>query len=68
MSESDASWQEVVEWLQERGHDEQEIAHILGRLRQYDKAMTVDALMDAIAQGDVDLEAYVKEVRKSPPN
>ena len=66
MSESDESWRQIVEWLKERGHDGHEIDYILGRLRQYDKTMTVDALMDAIAQGEVDLDGYVAEVRKPP--
>jgi hypothetical protein len=67
MTEADESRQQIIEWLKERGHDETEVAYILNRLNQYDKLTTVDALMDAIAQGEVDLESYVEEVRKNGP-
>lgn len=66
MTEFEEARQEIVNWLRERGHRDDEIAHILRRLRRYDKLTTADALMDAIAQGEVDLEAIVQELRANP--
>lgn len=63
MSNSDELRQELVDWLRERGHSDSEIAIILERLKQYDKLTTTDALMDAIASGEVDLDAIVQEFK-----
>jgi hypothetical protein len=55
------AYRPVVEWLQDRGYGEDEIGRVLDRLRDYDKLTNVDALMDAIATGDVDMDAIIKE-------
>ena len=56
--------QPLIDWLKERGHSDEEVAHILGRLHEYDELTTADALMDAIAHGEVDLDAIVQEFRE----
>ncbi len=56
--------QPLIDWLKERGHSDQEVEHILGRLHEYDELTTADALMDAIARGEVDLDAIVQEFRE----
>lgn len=56
--------QPLIDWLKERGHSDEEVAHILGRLNAYDELTTADALMDAIARGEVDLDAIVQEFRE----
>jgi hypothetical protein len=54
---------ELVAWLEARGHSADEIDHILKRLQKYDELTTADALMDAIARGEVDLQAIVDEFK-----
>lgn len=63
MTDSGDLRQPLIDWLKERGHSDDEVAHILGRLAQYDQLSTTDALMDAIASGEVDLDAIVQEFR-----
>jgi len=63
MTDSGDLRQPLIDWLKERGHTDDEVAHILGRLAQYDQLSTADALMDAIASGEVDLDAIVQEFR-----
>jgi len=63
MSNSGDLRQPLIDWLKERGHSEEELAHILKRLAEYDELTTADALMDAIDSGEVDLDAIVQEFR-----
>lgn len=62
MSQFDSDYQPLVDWLRERGQSDVDIARILERLRDYDKLTNVDSLMDAIATGDVDMAAIIKEI------
>lgn len=55
-------YEQVIGWLRERGHTAAEIDLIVERLRAYDRKMTVDSLMDAIAVGEIDLDSIVQEV------
>ncbi len=52
---------EIRQWLVERGFSRDEIEKILMRLDQFDSTMTRDAVFDAIASGEIDMEAIVKE-------
>lgn len=63
MTSSPHSQQQLVAWLKDRGHSPEEIAVILERLARYDQLTTTDALMDAIARGEVNLDAIVQEFR-----
>lgn len=64
MSPSSEHHNELTAWLQSRGHSQAEIDYILDRLRRYDELTTVDSLMDAIDQGEVDLDAIVQEFKE----
>ena len=63
MSDSGDLRQPLIDWLKERGHSDDEVAHILSRLAEHDQLSTADAIMDAIASGEVDLDAIVQEFR-----
>ena len=60
MAES-SSHQAVVEWLQRKGHSQEEIEKIMKRLRQYDRETNVDSVMDSIAAGTFNLQKIVDE-------
>ena len=53
--------QAVIDWLQQKGHSPEEIQKILERLRQYDREMNVDSVMDSIAHGSFNLQAIIDE-------
>ena len=57
--------QQIVEWLKERGQTEAEIGVVLESLRRYDQLTTVDALMNAIELGEIDIAKIVQEARDS---
>ena len=65
MADEDRPIQQIVEWLRERGQTEAEIALVLERLRQYDQLTSVDALMNAIELGEIDIAKIVQEARES---
>lgn len=54
----------LIELLRKKGHSEAEIATILDRVRQYDKEMEVDSVMDSIAAGRMDLSTIIDEALK----
>ena len=63
MADEDRPIDQIVEWLRERGQTEAEIALVLERLRRYDQLTTVDALMNAIELGEIDIAKIVQEAR-----
>ena len=65
MTDTNDDRRQIVDWLKERGQTEAEIALIMDRLRQHDKLTHVDALMSSIAQGEIDIEAIINEVRNA---
>ena len=65
MPESAGEYPQLTELLRSKGHSETEIARILDRVRQYDKEMEVDSVMDSIAAGRMDLTAIIKEALKT---
>lgn len=65
MADDEQPEQQIVEWLKERGQTDAEIAAVLERLRRYDHLTTVDALMNAIDLGEIDIEKIVQEARDS---
>ena len=55
---------EVIKWLEERGHTPEEIAKIQARLAAYDEIVVRDALFDATASGSFDINSIIKEALK----
>ncbi len=64
MSDSAGEYTQLTKLLQDRGHSEEEIARVLDRVRQYDKEMEVDSVMDSIAAGRMDLMSIINEALK----
>ena len=52
---------EITEWLAERGHSPEAIKKILERLDQFDAKVNRDSVFDAIAAGQFDIEALIKD-------
>ncbi len=64
MSDSAGEYSQLTKLLQDKGHSEEEIARVLDRVRQYDKEMEVDSVMDSIAAGRLDLMSIINEALK----
>lgn len=64
MSESTGEYTQLTRLLRSKGHSEVEIARILDRVRQYDKEMEVDSVMDSIAAGRMNLMTIIEEALK----
>jgi hypothetical protein len=52
---------EIEQWLQERGHTNDEIAKILERLEQFDANANRESLFDAMETGELDMDALIKD-------
>ena len=51
---------ELEKWLKDRGHDPEEIARILEKVRQYEKQMQHDSLMNSIGADDLDFSELIR--------
>ena len=58
--------QEIAEWLSGFGYNPDQIQKILTRLHQYDARITRESLFDAIGNGEVDLDSFVKDALNDP--
>jgi hypothetical protein len=54
-------YEEIVQWLQEKGYGEATIEKILGRIREYDEETEHDSVMDSIAEGRMSLQSIIEE-------
>ena len=61
LSYVDRAFQRFVEWLKQKGHSAEEIVKILAKVKQYDREMNVDSVMDSIAGGSFNLQAIIDE-------
>lgn len=52
---------EIEEWLAEKGYPPAAIAKIQERLDRFDAQVTRDSLFDAMASGELDMDALIKE-------
>jgi hypothetical protein len=52
---------EIEQWLAERGYPAAAIAKIQERLDRFDAQVTRDSLFDAMASGELDMDALIKE-------
>jgi len=64
MTDGSGEYTELTRLLRGKGHSEMEIARILNRVRQFDKEMEVDSVMDSIAAGRLDLMSIIEEALK----
>ena len=64
MTDGTGEYLQLTRLLRGKGHSEIEIAKILNRVRQYDKEMEVDSVMDSIAAGRMDLAGIIDEALK----
>ena len=64
MADETSEYSLLIQLLRKKGHSEMEIAKILNRVRQYDKEMEVDSVMDSIAAGRMDLMTIIDEALK----
>ncbi len=56
--------EEVVKWLEQRGHTQEEIDKIQAKLTAYDQKVVRDALFDATASGAFDINAIIQDALK----
>ena len=56
---------ELEKWLKDRGHDPEEIARILEKVRQYEKQMQHDSLMNSIGAEHLDFNELIRQALKS---
>jgi hypothetical protein len=53
---------EIEQWLTEHGYPPEAIHRILVRLDEFDAKINRDSVFDAMATGELDMDALVKEV------
>lgn len=58
---NEEEYRELTDHLRELGHTDVEIVKILDRVRQYDREMRHDSLMDSIGNSSIDLTALIQE-------
>lgn len=66
MSESDHTYQLLMEHLQSQGHSNAEITQILEHVQRYDETTKADSIMASFADGSLDLDEIVKEALNPP--
>ncbi len=52
---------EIAEWLSQRGYPPAAVQKILQRLDQYDSRVNRESVFDAMAKGEFDMDALIKE-------
>lgn len=62
MSDDPNRYDWIVEWLTEQGYTQEERDQVLEHVRQYDRNVQHDSVMDSIADGSLDLRKMVDEV------
>ena len=59
--QDDPRHQELIEWLQSQGHNEQEINRILKKVAEYDNRTISESIFDSIDSGDFDIGSLIDE-------
>ena len=52
---------QLVAWLQDQGHGEQEIEKILAKVAEYDRQTVHESVFDSIESGAFDLSTIIAE-------
>jgi hypothetical protein len=58
---------QVIAWLENQGHTEQEIEKILSELAKYDAKTVHEAIFDSIDAGEFDIHCAIEEALKRSP-
>lgn len=58
---ADDSRQEIIDWLEQRGHSPSEIEQIMQRLDEYDAGAVRASIFDSVDAGQFDIEAIIRE-------
>ena len=61
MSRHDPRQQQLVDWLREQGHGDEQIDRILAKVNEYDAQTVHESIFDSIDAGTIDLGAIVQE-------
>ena len=51
----------IVEWLQQRGYREEEVAKIMAKLASHDDKTIHEAVFDSIGRGSMSLDDIIRE-------
>ncbi len=57
---------QLIAWLENQGHTEQEIETILAELAQYDAQTVHESIFDSIDSGDFDIHRVIENALKEP--
>ncbi|MGD9724579.1 MAG: hypothetical protein AB7O59_04060 [Pirellulales bacterium] len=52
---------EIEQWLSEHGYPPEAVEKILERLDQYDSRVNRESVFDAMAKGEFDMDALIKD-------
>ena len=52
---------QLITWLEDQGHSEQEIEKILAKVAEYDERMAHESVFDSIGSGSLDLGKIIEE-------
>lgn len=57
---------QLIAWLQDRGHDNAQIARILSKVAEYDARTVHESVFDSIESGQFDLSKIIDEALEEP--
>ena len=57
-------YSDLITDLTERGHSPEEISNIMDQVKQYDREVNVDSVMDSIANGSIDVAALLAKLQE----
>lgn len=52
---------ELVAWLREQGHTDEQVERILAKVADYDKRSLHESIFDSIERGNFDLDAIIQD-------
>jgi len=66
---SEARHAQLIAWLEDQGHNAQEIDRIMAKVAGYDERTAHESVFDSIDSGGIDLAAIIREALEddSPP-
>ena len=58
---SEARHAQLIAWLEDQGHSDQEIDRIMAKVASYDQRTAHESVFDSIDSGGLDLKAIIRE-------
>jgi hypothetical protein len=58
---------QLIAWLQDQGHNEDDIQKILAKVAEYDAQTMHESIFDSISSGQFNFAALVKEALEGEP-